>query len=58
MARFVERFITGIMLAISLIRADDDSLFERVRPTNDSGCTLVYVSFITHDADADDYMRC
>ena len=34
------------------------TLFERMRPTNDSGYTLVYVSFITHDADADDYMRC
>ena len=29
------------------------TLSKRVRPTNDSGYTLVYVSFITHDADAD-----
>ena len=51
MARFVERFFTGVMLIIDLIRADDDSFWD-----SDSGYTLVYVSFITHDAD--DYMRC
>ena len=35
MARVVERFITGVMLVIDLMRADDDSFWEGTcdRPT-------------------------